>query len=521
MTPAAPFDRNFTRLICALFLALTACAGGADGKNALVRLTSEMPGTNCPSGGASVQAGLDKNANGALDDDEVNASQTTYLCNGVNGSVGATGDAGVAGANGTNGTNGSNGANGVVVDGGDGLNALTLVTNEPRGENCEFGGARIDIGADVDRNGVLAASEITGTRYICQDTTVDAMHFGDIIIRNAGDLAQLHGVQLLIGSLIFEDVFGTGFTATDLVKVSGEIRCTVGDGQTGGGGRGLVGLLSLNFPKLTQVGSLYISYQEDLSSISAPELLTANDIGIESNPKLTNLSLPKLRVVTDEMWVYGNDLLETLSLPELTSLGNYLDVSSHLVLTTLELPKLTVAYEGLYFSNNEALDTCALYRLVKRVRFAERGGISNNKPGVCSAADECRALTLAGYTDAVYQCIGRKTYSDQRTVCAALGTGGELYWAQSAEEWSALQAAAQRGEVVHGAYLGYSDVAEEGTWVALGGFTAFDPVAGESFWAAGEPNNQGDEDFAQIYESGLVNDIPDGASTAVCRVPAP
>jgi hypothetical protein len=87
---------------------------GENGKTALVNTTAEPAGINCTTGGIKIEAGLDANANGVLDANEINASQTKYVCNGIQGPQGIQGVAGVNGTNGTNGTNGINGLNGPV-----------------------------------------------------------------------------------------------------------------------------------------------------------------------------------------------------------------------------------------------------------------------------------------------------------------------------------------------------------------------------------------------------------------------
>ncbi|MCW5808614.1 MAG: OmcA/MtrC family decaheme c-type cytochrome [Deltaproteobacteria bacterium] len=51
------------------------------GTNAVVRTRPEDAGANCPFGGARIETGLDTNNNGALDDDEVDANATSYVCN--------------------------------------------------------------------------------------------------------------------------------------------------------------------------------------------------------------------------------------------------------------------------------------------------------------------------------------------------------------------------------------------------------------------------------------------------------
>ena len=69
----------------------------ADGKNTLVKTTTEAAGANCTTGGTKVEIGLDANSNGVLDTAEINATLTKYICN---GSVGATGAQGIQGSTG-------------------------------------------------------------------------------------------------------------------------------------------------------------------------------------------------------------------------------------------------------------------------------------------------------------------------------------------------------------------------------------------------------------------------------------
>lgn len=66
---------------------------------------------------------------------------------------------------GSNGTNGSAGPTG--TPGANGLNTLVVVTLEPAGANCANGGDKISTGLDKNGNGILDASEVISTRYIC------------------------------------------------------------------------------------------------------------------------------------------------------------------------------------------------------------------------------------------------------------------------------------------------------------------------------------------------------------------
>jgi hypothetical protein len=55
---------------------------GGSGLHSLIRTTREPPGSHCPNGGEKIESGLDADSNDVLDDSEVNASQTAYVCNG-------------------------------------------------------------------------------------------------------------------------------------------------------------------------------------------------------------------------------------------------------------------------------------------------------------------------------------------------------------------------------------------------------------------------------------------------------
>jgi len=74
------------RLIATLAV-LMACEGpvgpagttGSDGSDGLVSTTEEPPGANCANGGTKIEIGIDENANGVLDASEI--TQTSYVCN--------------------------------------------------------------------------------------------------------------------------------------------------------------------------------------------------------------------------------------------------------------------------------------------------------------------------------------------------------------------------------------------------------------------------------------------------------
>lgn len=112
-----------------------ACVGedgpqGIQGINSLINISDEMSGSNCVNGGLRIEAGLDDNSNGILENNEI--QNTKYVCNGINGS-----------------------------------NSLTSVITEPRGENCENGGIKINSGIDANNNAILDDSEIMSSTFVC------------------------------------------------------------------------------------------------------------------------------------------------------------------------------------------------------------------------------------------------------------------------------------------------------------------------------------------------------------------
>ncbi|MBI5450965.1 MAG: hypothetical protein HY940_06365 [Gammaproteobacteria bacterium] len=121
-----------------LALMLSGCGGGVtgvlSGANSVVSgVVNSVPPGKCPSGGITVNSGIDSNSNKILDASEI--STTQYVCHGTNGSAGLT--------------------------------SLVSATDEPSGANCADGGKKINVGLDENSNNVLDASEIVSTAYIC------------------------------------------------------------------------------------------------------------------------------------------------------------------------------------------------------------------------------------------------------------------------------------------------------------------------------------------------------------------
>jgi len=107
---------------------------GQQGVKSLINTTEEPAGPNCDTGGTRIEVGIDTNNNNILDTDEIDDSLTRFICNGE-------------------------------------VATKTLINSiaEEPGDNCINGGVKIEVGVDVNFNGVLETDEIDDllTKFIC------------------------------------------------------------------------------------------------------------------------------------------------------------------------------------------------------------------------------------------------------------------------------------------------------------------------------------------------------------------
>jgi len=119
--------------------------------NSLVLVTDEPAGANCEFGGQRIDTGIDDNFDNILSAGEVDDTQ--FVCN--------TPEA----------------------------NALVVVSDEPAGANCEFGGSKIDTGLDTNFDDILDPGEINDTQFVC-NTQLPATTPGDDDDDDDDDTAQ-------------------------------------------------------------------------------------------------------------------------------------------------------------------------------------------------------------------------------------------------------------------------------------------------------------------------------------------
>ncbi len=508
--------------------------------NTLVRLDAEAPGAHCASGGTAIRMGPDANGNGSLEEDEVIESRTRYVC--------------------------------------EQLPSLVEVVAEPPGANCRHGGSVVRVGPDRDRDGVLEASEVTSSQYVCDALTEESIHFGNLLVQSSADLAKLDGVEYLVGDLFIRGDLVPEVHLPRLQRITGTL--TVGwEGlvpvEDGGS---LPPMSTLRLPALRSVGNLlltlpYVQTLElsalesvgDLVELSSVGTLTALDFpalrsvggdfslhytahfaaspqslrapllasvsggfALDHNAQLATVELPALAQVA---WlsVQGNASLSALLLPALERTGA-VTVSQNEVLATLSLPKLGGGSGATLVTANPALSQCTALALeVQRRRAGYLDAVlrEDNKPDTSCArnsASTCVPVSLAGATTSYSVCHAEQDFARASADCASVFPGGHLAVFETQAEFQRLQnAVKEQLAVPTSVWLGYTDEATEGSfrWV-LGGAT-YAPQAGDAtFWSPGEPNG-GEEDCVVLLglTSAAGSFVPGYASDTACSLPRP
>lgn len=194
---------------------------------ALIRLDVEPPGTNCAHGGTAVRSGVDVNDDGTLEGAEVTSTSfvcvppstlqqlvavvpaSTVACPGGGQTVEVGFDLDADG----------------VLDAGEissvtnvcgGISTLVVVDPEPAGANCAAGGSRITTGEDLDHDGVLDPGEVQSVRFACNpSTTIN----GDVVLHVQADVDALAGVEVITGNLLIDTFTLTALRLPSLQSV--------------------------------------------------------------------------------------------------------------------------------------------------------------------------------------------------------------------------------------------------------------------------------------------------------------
>lgn len=406
-----------TRAALAALLALAGCVSATAPSSpdappelaAVVRTLVVPPGSDCASGGTAVEAGLDRNRNGTLDDAEV--TSTTYLCSAAREVLLLRADAEPAGANCA--------AGGVAVKAGLDANGngllddvevdkvryqcgeaaptpppvLTRTAAEPAGVHCPAGGTRVDAGPDRDGSGALGDAEVERSLWICETAP------GRVLTRTGSGPAEgCRGTASLVsagvdadgdGLLSDGEVAGTtavcsqvsyGFTVSsqaDLDYLAANVRLVLGDLSVAGSD-----LATVRLPPLAVSGSLRVVDNPSLAEASLYPVALGGDLVVARNPALTVLSAdvgfdrgasvlaggllvedaPALEFVLSSLTRVGGDLvvrrtgLRYLGLDALQQVGGRFVLDDNDALTSASARKVGFIGGDLVLSGNDAME---------------------------------------------------------------------------------------------------------------------------------------------------------------------
>jgi hypothetical protein len=124
----------------------------------------------------------------------------------------------------------------------------------------------------------------------------------------------------------------------------------------------------------------------------------------------------------------------------------------------------------------------------------------------CSQAGALSGFTLLGTSNGLFYYVSNNTATWTNANNAAVAAGGQLATVRNASQNTWLRNAVTAAGV-GGFLLGFNDVTNEGSFGWSGGAEVT-----YTNWAAGEPNNSGNEDATQMLSNGMWNDVSVGTN---------
>jgi hypothetical protein len=330
---------------------LTACTDGRSGDSrVLTRHDSEAAGSHCTYGGSVVRAGHDRDGDGVLDDDEVEAID--YICD------------------------------------RDATREIARNDVEPPGANCLDGGTAVRTGIDRDADGVLDDNEIVATSYVCAESQIFDADFRRADWDDPKLVARLLGARVVTGRLEVAQDAPVALPLLELVigdiDLSGGMPSIELPALRSVGGNASIdapGLDVLELPVLASVGGEFHVIRNGVAGqmISAPVLVDVQGHVIFSLGTKGHIDMPRLEHVggtlafdgeladvamdalktVDGALIYDDSTMTAIELSKLKTVGGDFLVSHRPLLEHIRLPALE-AVGKLHLSNLEALTTLSL-----------------------------------------------------------------------------------------------------------------------------------------------------------------
>ena len=370
---------------------------------AVYRRDPEPSGRNCGSGGEAIKTGIDKNRNGRLDDDEIQA--TAYACAAAPLTVVIRRDDEPAGASCPHGgaavKSGLDGNRNGRLDDAEvtatdrvcsPAPALAAVREdvEPAGVNCSHGGIAFRAGVDDDRDGSIDDAEIEHTRYACRPAPAVAL------FRQRAEPAGSHCATG--GTAVDTGVDDDADGALDDGEVDTTTRvCAEAADEIIDGDLRIDGIISdeqrARYARVRVVAGNVIVSRAVSRAIALPALqVVRKSVFIDG----VDVQLPSLVTVGDALFFDGGGA--SVTLPSLVTVGGQLSVDIHGHDGALSLPELTTI-GGAFFSvsaTNATVDAPKLTAVRGQLWF--RGAMPSINLGALTTVErltlECRSATV-------------------------------------------------------------------------------------------------------------------------------
>jgi len=332
-------------VVCLPLIALAGCHSDValGGPNTLVRVDHLPNGPDCPTGGVAIQTGLDTDGDTFLDDSEITSTQ--LVCNGSI-VVQCSGGKVLTGTIAIRSTADWHQLDGVDCVDGELLIAGTTDTAIPDHSDLRTVTGDLVIAGNpqlTSLDGLGQLRELGGTYVIQSNDSLSD-------ISALGQLNRATSIQL-IGNDALQDLAGL----EPLVDIDMSLVITNNAAL-----RSLTGLDHLR----TTTGSIAIRGNQRLGSLAAlAGLHEAQLLEISGNDALTAVALDNLQKIDVRLLVLTNSTLASVSLPVLTTIGDFARFDGDPMLAQIDLPALLTA-GSLLVTNDNSLTTLAAPALV-------------------------------------------------------------------------------------------------------------------------------------------------------------
>ena len=385
-----------------------------DGRSSLVNVVEEVAGNNCANGGLKIETGIDQNANGTLDANEV--QNVSYVCDGeslsdegqtfliISGDI--TNEEAQAKVDSEVGANtqliiikNTNVLTTLEIPQVESLAEIQVSSNKALGTLDFPNLVKVDAQVNISDNTsdslkvrMNALKDIAVGLELRKNTTSvielgGLLKLGELNVFNEIDFSLDLPQVLTIGNIRFENNSGSFSLLAPKLDVIGSANIASNNIQQidmlfGAGGNVEIESLqiqnnpilnSISFDGLGNADDILIAWNESLDTLNLPNLLTAGDVEVSNNFFLSSITMDKLSTATS-ISINGSHLLEAVNFPQLESMEGLFSVYLNSGLLDISMDKLSSA-SFINITSNTSLEQIAMPALVS----VNNLGISSNE----------------------------------------------------------------------------------------------------------------------------------------------